>query len=190
MTPWTSPRALRNAVFSLLLGAAVSVPAANASQPCTVTSRLAEGDNTFVIELPAARAADHVTFINDNAAACGRLRISVADQKLPAVSAHWVPVDGSIGFTHKRLFNVSLVGVNAKFVRLNFTVERDVIAASAPAPAAHIPADFATVDAISVYDFRPQRNGLFLAPSIADIVKAESTFAMADMSLASLAAGR
>jgi len=35
----------------------------------------------------------------------------------------WSAVEGAIRFRHKRLFAVSLVGVEAKYVRLTFQVE-------------------------------------------------------------------
>ncbi len=125
--------------------------------------RLAEGENTFILALPRSSTLEHVTFVNENVTACGRLRISVADQELPALSARWVPVDGSVAFAHKRLFNVSMLGVTAKFVRLTFSVQPEMAVTKANVDGHPIAVDFATVDAISVYKFRPNRNGLFAA---------------------------
>jgi hypothetical protein len=117
--------------------------------------RLAEGDNTFILALPSQSALDHLVFVNENATASGRLRISVSDQELPAVSANWVPVDGSVAFTHKRCFNVSMLGVNAKFVRLTFSVQRETIAAKTNVEGRRFEADFNAVNSISVYRFHP-----------------------------------
>jgi len=61
--------------------------------------------------------------VNENAAAAGELRISVSNYQLPAASPKWVEVDGSVTFSRKRLFNLSMVGVEARYVRLSFNVE-------------------------------------------------------------------
>ncbi|PZR74790.1 MAG: hypothetical protein DLM52_08835 [Chthoniobacterales bacterium] len=82
------------------------------------------GETTFVVALPAARSFERLKFVNENAAARGMLRIAVANEELPAKSQRWVPVDGNVAFENKRLFDVSMVGVEAKFVRVTFTVER------------------------------------------------------------------
>ena len=49
--------------------------------------------------------------------------IAVSNQPLVADSPLWSAVEGAIRFRHKRLFAVSLVGVEAKYVRLTFQVE-------------------------------------------------------------------
>src|SRR6202022_770742 len=58
-----------------------------------------------------------------NATACGELRIAVSNSPLPADSTKWVEVDGIVPFVHKRLFNLSMLGVETRFVRLSFHVE-------------------------------------------------------------------
>jgi hypothetical protein len=90
----------------------------------TVTCPLAEGETTFVIKLPGSAALDRLTFENEKAAAAGQLRISVSNFHLPAGSPDWVQVEGSIAFTKKRLFNLSMVGVEARYVKLTFKVEK------------------------------------------------------------------
>ena len=60
-------------------------------------------------------AASH--FVNENAAAEGQLLIAVSNQPLVADSPLWSAVEGAIRFRHKRLFTVSLVGVEAKYVQ-------------------------------------------------------------------------
>ena len=89
----------------------------------TVSCALKEGETTFIIELPKNQTSDRFTFLNQNAAACGELRIAVSDSALPADSPKWMPVDGIVPFAHKRLFKLSILGVETKFVRLSFRVD-------------------------------------------------------------------
>lgn len=89
----------------------------------TVSCALKEGETTFIIELPAAATSDRFTFLNENAAACGELRIAVSNSPLPADSPKWTEVDGIVPFAHKRLFKLSMLGVETKFVRLSFKVD-------------------------------------------------------------------
>ena len=90
----------------------------------TISCDLREGETTFIIKLPKNSTADRFTFLNENAAASGELRIAVSDSALPADSPKWTEVDGIIPFTHKRLFKLSMLGVETKFVRLSFKVDR------------------------------------------------------------------
>jgi hypothetical protein len=89
----------------------------------TVSCVLKEGETTFIIELPNNAARDRFTFLNENAAACGELRIAVSDSPLPPDSPKWTEVDGIVPFAHKRLFKLSMLGVETKFVRLSFKVD-------------------------------------------------------------------
>jgi hypothetical protein len=89
----------------------------------TVSCVLKEGETTFIIELPKNTLADRFVFLNENAAACGELRIAVSDSPLPANSPKWTEVDGIVPFAHKRLFKLSMLGVDTKFVRLSFKVD-------------------------------------------------------------------
>jgi len=91
----------------------------------TVSSTLPEGDTTFVIFIARSSAIDRFTFINDGRSARGQLRIAVANEKLSADSEKWTSVDGAVSFKSKRLFNVSMLGVDAKYVRLSFHVEHE-----------------------------------------------------------------
>jgi hypothetical protein len=96
----------------------------------TVSCPLREGETTFVIALPNA-LRDRFTFVNENAAACGELRIAVSDSRLSADSPKWTEEDGIIPFSHKRLFpcwhnrlfNLSVLGVETNYVLLSFHVE-------------------------------------------------------------------
>jgi hypothetical protein len=91
----------------------------------TVSSPLPEGDTTYVIFLARTSTLDRFTFINENKPARGELRIAVANEKLSADSDKWTSVDGAVSFQGKRLFNVSILGVEAKYVRLTFHVEHE-----------------------------------------------------------------
>jgi hypothetical protein len=90
----------------------------------TISCALQEGETTFIIPLFKAALLDRFTFVNQNAAACGEFNISVSDSHLPADSPKWTQVDGIIPFSHKRLFNLSMLGVEAKYMKLSFHVEK------------------------------------------------------------------
>jgi hypothetical protein len=90
----------------------------------TVSCVLKEGETNFVVELPKARLLDRLTFLNENAMARGELKIAVSNSRLKSNSAEWLEVEGVVPFSHKRLFGVSLIGIEAKFVRLSFRVEK------------------------------------------------------------------
>src|SRR5579864_722844 len=89
----------------------------------TVSCALNEGETTFIIELPTSATTDRFIFLNENAAACGELRIAVSNSALPVDSPKWTQVDGIVPFAHKRLFKLSMLGVETKFVRLSFKVD-------------------------------------------------------------------
>lgn len=100
----------------------------------TVTCLLQEGLTNFVVELPKARLLDRLTFLNENALARGELKIAVSNERLVAGSKAWVEVEGIVPFSHKRLFGVSLVGIEAKFIRLSFRVDKPGRVAAYPVP--------------------------------------------------------
>jgi hypothetical protein len=91
----------------------------------SISCPLNEGDTTFVVTLPNSGAPERLKFVNENAAARGTLKIAVSNEALPPNSTRWMSVDGNVSFRHKRLFNLSVVGVEAKFVRVTFSVERE-----------------------------------------------------------------
>ena len=55
----------------------------------TLNYPLAEGDTTFVVSFPRISALDRFTFVNENAAAEGEMRIAVSNYRLPANSRKW-----------------------------------------------------------------------------------------------------
>jgi hypothetical protein len=110
-------------------GRVVRVSNADRNGPATVKNdaiscQLREGETVFIIAYPKTRVLDHLIFINENAAACGLLKIAVSDSPLPADSPGWTTVDGAIPFARKRLFNLSMLGVEAKYVKLSFEVHK------------------------------------------------------------------
>jgi len=90
----------------------------------TISCALQEGETTFIIPLFRAALLDRFTLINQNAAAHGEFNIAVSNSHLPADSPKWTQVDGIVSFAHKRLFNVSMLGVEAKYMKLSFHVEK------------------------------------------------------------------
>jgi len=100
-------------------------PAALIMDDDTISCPLQGGDTTFVIALPKASFIDRFTFVNENAAARGELKIAVSNYRLPANSSKWTEVEGVIPFARKRLFNLSMLGIEAKYVRLSFSVEKE-----------------------------------------------------------------
>lgn len=91
----------------------------------SISCPLQGGDTTFVIALPKVASIDRFTFVNENAAAHGELKIAVSNYRLPANSSKWTEVEGVIPFARKRLFNLSMLGVEAKYVRFSFHVEKE-----------------------------------------------------------------
>jgi len=90
----------------------------------TISCALPEGETTFIIPIFKAALLDRFRFVNRNAAACGEFNISVSNSHLPADSPKWTQVNGIVPFAHKRLFNLSMLGVEAKYMKLSFHVEK------------------------------------------------------------------
>ena len=90
----------------------------------TLSCPLQEGETTFIISLANTSMLDRFKFVNENATARGELKIAVSNYQLPATSPKWVEVDGRIAFSNKRLFNLSMVGVEARYVKLSFNVQK------------------------------------------------------------------
>jgi hypothetical protein len=86
---------------------------------------LREGETTFIVSSPRNSLLERVILVNENMSARGELKIAVSNHRLSASSQKWLPVDGSIHFRRKRLFDLSLVGIEAKYVKLTFRVERE-----------------------------------------------------------------
>ena len=85
---------------------------------------LPEGETTLIIQIPNASLLDHFTFINEETVR-GALKIAVATSRLSATDPKWNAVSGDIAFAHKRHFNLSMVGVDAHYVKLSFRVTKE-----------------------------------------------------------------
>ena len=90
----------------------------------TLNYPLSEGDTTFVISFPKVSALGRFTFVNENAAAAGEMRIAVSNYRLAANSSKWIQVNNGASFTGKRLFDLSLAGTEARYVKISFHVTR------------------------------------------------------------------
>jgi hypothetical protein len=90
----------------------------------TLSCPLQEGETTFIISFPKISRLDRFTFINENAGVQGIMKIAVSNYRLPAESPKWTDVSGTTAFASKRLFNLSMVGVEARYLRLSFHVEK------------------------------------------------------------------
>lgn len=90
----------------------------------TLSCPLQEGETTFIIAFPRTSSLDRFTFVNENAAAEGEMKISVSNYRLAAQSSKWIEVNGNTAFTGKRHVNVSLLGVEARYVKLSFRVAK------------------------------------------------------------------
>jgi hypothetical protein len=90
----------------------------------TLNYPLPEGDTTFVVSFPRTSMLDRFTFVNENGAASGEMTVSVSNYRLPAQSSKWIEVNGGTSFTGKRLFDLSLAGTEARYVKLSFHVTR------------------------------------------------------------------
>jgi hypothetical protein len=90
----------------------------------TLSCPLQEGESTFIISFPKTSLLDRFTFVNENAAVQGEMKIAVSNYRLAADSPKWTEVSGKTAFTSKRFFNLSMVGVEARYVKLSFHVEK------------------------------------------------------------------
>ena len=101
-----------------------SSPAALIMDDDTLRCPLQEGETTFIISFPKTSTLDHFTFINENTEVQGEMKIAVSNYRLSADSPKWTDVSGKTSFTSKRLLNLSMVGVEARYVKLSFHVEK------------------------------------------------------------------
>jgi hypothetical protein len=91
----------------------------------TLSFPLQRGETIFVIKLPRTSTLERFAFINENAAACGEVKIEVSNYRLAATNSKWATVNRSIPFTGKRFFQLSMVGIEARYVKLSFRVEKE-----------------------------------------------------------------
>jgi hypothetical protein len=84
---------------------------------------LRRGATSFIIRLAAEDQRRCFTLENENMAAEGRFSIAVSNERLAADNPRWSVVAGAVPFRHKRLFDLSLIGVEAEFVKVTFQVD-------------------------------------------------------------------
>jgi hypothetical protein len=85
--------------------------------------RLHRGVTSFVIPLSAPDQRRCFTLENEIIAANGTFSIATANERLAVNDANWNIVGGAVRFRQKKQFYLSLMGVEAKFVRLTFQIE-------------------------------------------------------------------
>ena len=90
----------------------------------TLNYPLPEGDTIFVLSFPRTSMLDRFTFVNENGSASGEMKVAVSNYRLPARSSKWIEVNGDTSFTGKRLFDLSLTGTEARYVKLSFHVTK------------------------------------------------------------------
>ena len=90
----------------------------------TLSRPLLEGETTFIIAFPTAAALDRFTFVNENAAAEGEMKIAVSNERLPAQSPKWIDVNGNVAFARKRLFQFFHARDRGALCKLSFHVEK------------------------------------------------------------------
>jgi hypothetical protein len=90
----------------------------------TLNYPLPEGDTTFILTLSRTSTLDRFMFVNENAAAAGEITVAVSNYRLPTQSRKWNEVNGSTPFTGKRLFDLSLLGTEARYVKLSFHITK------------------------------------------------------------------
>src|SRR5256714_4911555 len=99
-----------------------SSPSALLLDDDTLNYPLPEGDTIFVLSFPRTSMLDRFTFVNENSAAAGEMKVAVSNYRLPARSSKWIDVNIGTSFTGKRLFDLPLAGTEARYVKLSFHV--------------------------------------------------------------------
>jgi hypothetical protein len=120
---WVSPAGGVNAAPSV--GQQNENPHALVWDDSTLSCPLPEGDTTFVVILPKITLLDRFAFINENAAARGEFQFAVSNYRLSPNDSKWVPVEGSKRLTGNREVNLSILGVEARYVKLSFHIEKE-----------------------------------------------------------------
>jgi len=84
---------------------------------------LRRGVTSFIIHLAAPGQQRCFTLENENMAAEGSFSIATSNERLAVNNPKWNAIAGAVPFRHKRHFDLSLMGVEAKFVKLTFQVD-------------------------------------------------------------------
>lgn len=91
----------------------------------TLSFPLREGETNLIVTLCRTAFLERFAFVNENAAARGDVKIEVSNYRLATNDRRWIPVDGNISFTATRFVERRMVGVEAKYVKLSFHVEKE-----------------------------------------------------------------
>jgi hypothetical protein len=75
--------------------------------------------------LPRISVLERFAFINQNAAGDGEFELAVSNYRLGSNDPKWSTVVAPMRFGSQRLFNVSMPGVEAKYVRISFHVKKE-----------------------------------------------------------------
>jgi len=90
----------------------------------TLSFPLHDGKTSLIITLPRTFLIERFAFVNENAAACGDVKVEVSNYRLAANDRRWISAAANVSFTAKRFFQLRMAGVEAKYVKLSFHVEK------------------------------------------------------------------
>ncbi|MFL6584106.1 MAG: hypothetical protein ACJ8KU_06275 [Chthoniobacterales bacterium] len=103
-------------------GHAVDVPATRFGLP--------EGETAFIVTLPQTSLLDRLRFVNEKGAAEGELNVFASNHELPVVSSRWSQIRSGVPFSHSPVFDLPLVGVEARYVKLSFLARKPGVIAA------------------------------------------------------------
>jgi hypothetical protein len=90
----------------------------------TLNYQLGAGDTSFLISLPKISLVDRFTFISENSAARGSVRVAVSNSRLPIKDDNWQSAGRDVRLLDQRFVNVPLTGLEAKYLRVTFHLEK------------------------------------------------------------------
>jgi len=120
---WVSPAG--HGATAPIVGEQNQSPTALVWDDNTLSCPLPVGDTTFIVTLPKITLLDRFAFINENAAARGEFQLAVSNYRLSPNDSRWIAVEGSKRLTGNRDFNLSILGVEARYVKLSFHIEKE-----------------------------------------------------------------
>lgn len=91
----------------------------------TLSCPLPHGDTVFIIALPRIALLDRFSFIIEEGMAGGDIELAVSNYRLAPNDSRWVQAEGKPQVDDARFFSLSLVGTEAKYVRITFHVQKE-----------------------------------------------------------------
>ena len=91
----------------------------------TLSCPLAVGDNTFIISLPRTSVLQRCAFVDRNSLAQGEFELAVSNYRLGSSDSGWKKVLQPTVFGKESIINVSMLGVEARYVRLTFHIKKE-----------------------------------------------------------------